>query len=203
MVNINLGHNWILKSDNHNWILARRYGSKDLVLKTFEKMLNKDLLFEEDLKKYIVSNFHRSLCEVTLKIFSEPLFVILDYLKNEISLSQIIAKDEKMKKLILWKSELERNKLGLDAFLEIIGNLEKHTEIKSGIYQVIADSLSHEVNGGFVTRNDTAHERRLFNDLDIREISNKVMKVDVFNMAFLNVFYISDINGANAINLLK
>lgn len=178
---------------------------KELVLNTFEKMLKRELILDDNLKKYIISNFHRSLSEVTLKIFSEPLFSIIDYLEKEIPLSQIINdedKIDKLSKLKRWKTELEKDKLGLDAFLEIIGNLEKYTPINAGICEIIADSLSHEDNGGFITRNDTAHERKLFTEIDSKDLSDRVMKVDIFNIAFLNVFYISDINGQNAIGLL-
>ncbi len=178
---------------------------KDLIAITSKKILDKELVLDEHLIKYLLSNFHRTLCELSLKLFSEPLFFIIPFIIDKINTSSVEQKEKDRKMIYLnkIKENLIKNRFGLDDLLTIIGNLEKYTNVSAGMLKIIKESLAYEEIGGFVTRNDTAHERKLFEQMNSKDLMDKVMKANLFNMAFLMAFFLEGVDPALASDVIK
>lgn len=70
-----------LKKLSDNLIIA--FERKALIVETANDLTTGKLVFSDNLKKYILSNFHRTICEIVVKLFLEPLPTILDYTKNK------------------------------------------------------------------------------------------------------------------------
>ena len=133
-----------------------------------------------NLDKYLLSNFYRSVCEITVRLFSDNLLSILVPLKGKVIDSLIKS----------WESKIMRDTLNLGEFRKIINEFELKLDNNINLVKLIDEYFGYKNNGGFILRNDIAHERRFLHEFDNGELINETKKINNFNKAIIDVFFI-------------
>ena len=155
-----------------------------------ETAINNNLKIEnQPLRIYVISNFYRTVCELSLKLFTNYLIIILDYL--------IKQSNPESKQEIKWlnnkKMKLLNNSLGLDGFRDILSKFDKMLMEKLNLYNLIQETFLYKEMEGFSLRNNIAHEKVLFSEYDIEKIIRELKKVHRFNTAFIIVFFFEEV----------
>ena len=142
----------------------------------------------QQLKIYVISNFYRTICELSLKLFSNHLLIIIDYLIN-----QNVSNKDEIKWLEHRKSLILSNSSGLDDFRSILSKFDKFLFNKLKLTDLINEIFLYQEGGGFKLRNDIAHEKVLFAEYDVKKIILELKKVHRFNTAFIITFFFEEI----------
>ena len=119
---------------------------KELIVETTNQIKKGELVLSDNLKKYLFTNFHRTLSEIVIKLFLEPLPVIFKHTEESINLSKSLTleeKDNKLKGLNKLEKSFEDNKLDLGDLLTIISTMEKNTTIDLGMSDLIKEAFSY------------------------------------------------------------
>ncbi len=183
-----------------------------LIIKVLSKLSTKEVKLSKispDFDKYTLSNFYRTLCEITIRLFADTLFLIIDFLEKKLESNTIIEKDkleENLKTLRKRKSRLMTYSFGLDDLRATLGSFEKEKNAGLDLIKTLDEYLNYKEGEGFYLRNETAHDKKLFSEMDNKFIIDQIEKVNMFNMAFIIVFYLDslkDLMGEGDLDLSK
>ncbi|MBI2546773.1 hypothetical protein HYV81_06365 [Candidatus Woesearchaeota archaeon] len=113
-----------------------------LIINTAQKMEKNELNFGHigpEFDKYLVSNFYRTMCEVTIKLFINLLTSILNYWLKDLS-QKITQTEEELDKIDYWKKllkKIEKNSLGLHDFKTILTTLDKRENFNLNLNRLV------------------------------------------------------------------
>jgi len=144
--------------------------------------LNKTLpLFQE----YVISNFYRTMCEVSLRLFTEILLVIVDY-----NLSLVDQKNGFYKQQEKYRRDIIKDSIGLDTLRSILGGFDKRLIPQIGLVQIIDRYFLYIEGEGFSLRNKIAHEKLSLKNVNSKQIIDEILKVNMLNQIVIKVFYL-------------
>ena len=173
----------IEKITQRNVYLA--WEKEDFIMTTFLQ-IKSNQTFSDNLKKYLFFNFYRTLCELTVKIFSDPLSYI----------SQFLSQNWIMKKLT-------EDKLDLKDIRTILGEFKNKTDLTLMIRDEFDKYLGFTNQDSFKDRNDVTHEKRFFHEVSLDHLYKIINEVHMFNTAILLNIYFEDIGMGSGDVLMK
>lgn len=163
------------------------------------EIINKKEDCELNFYKYLISNFYRTLCEISPKLFYCYIKDILHYLEKKYSeeMNKPNSKEklkERMDFLKECEKKVSRGSLDLSSLREIISRFESKTYGSEFLKQYNFYLGYHEggenIEGGFVLRNAIAHENRLFSETDLKkELFPAMTRIQMFNTALIFSLY--------------
>jgi len=163
-----------------------------LITKLAQNIENKSIKLKEiefNLDKYLFSNFYRTICEISIKLFSDVLLILLRFDKdNSSNEKEILSIDRDINKIL-------NDSAGLSELKSILSKFDNKLNQKLNLAKIIDTIFLFEENKGFSLRNNVAHEKLLFSEINNNKFLDEIKKVNTFNVAFMMVFYF-DVLGA-------
>lgn len=157
-----------------------------MIVRTFQKVTTKEVSFskiEYNLDKYILLNFYRTICELTLRLFTDTLLAILEFIIRDNADKEELADLNKLFKRVLDGS------VGLDDLKTILGKFDKKLETKLDLTKLVDSIFLYKEGEGFSLRNNSAHEKVLFAEVNNDDVLKELQRVNRLNTAFIMVFY--------------
>ncbi len=127
---------------------------------------------------YILTNFYRSLCEISLNLIREPFMRKLEVIEKN--------SPEKKNKCKSFKKLIKQERLTLG----FVNKLCKFAFPKSKLGGLFKKTFDYDRKKGFYLRNLVAHEKLLFQEIDIKSIIIGLGKINRFNIALMQPFYL-------------
>lgn len=153
--------------------------------------------FSSGFDKYSYSNFYRTICENTPKLFSDTAYLMTEFSIDKDHLELKTCSDDKMKKALnddlkylhSLKSKVLSSEFALGDLLNVVYRFEKKSKFKGFAKRIKKTFLYSENGGGFTLRNDIAHDKKFLDEIDKEYVLGQLSVVNAFNMAILEVFY--------------
>ncbi len=143
------------------------------------------------LQEYLVSNFYRTYCETSIRLFTDILLLIIDYnLSKTDKNKKYYRKQKKNRKRILSGS------ITLGDLKQILDEFDNNLKEKLGLSSLLREIFLYERGKGFFLRNNVAHERLSLSEIDVNLFLKEIHKVNLLNQIMIKVFYL-DIVGSN------
>jgi hypothetical protein len=154
--------------------------------------------FDLNLKRYLFANYYRTSFEVSLLLYSEIYFNIINYLikyfNEQKTLINIIKEKEDLQKKLDRLNTLSNNyqnkKFEMINLREVLCLFEKSIGNNlHNLFDIIFDYNNNEKIKGFNFRNKIAHERYSLIEINSDDILEKTTKIWLHHFAFINIFY--------------
>jgi len=153
--------------------------------KILDDQIKLDELVYPNFMKYVVSNYYRTLTELSIRICSEILLLMIgEILKNE-------EDGEKLKKYKKLGEDVGEDKLGLDGLKTIFSGYDRRF-LKIGLSKVIDSVFLYDEKEGFSLRNKITHEKLSFIEIDFNALEREIQRVNSFNQSLMLTFYLGE-----------
>lgn len=150
-----------------------------------KKIKNKKNL--DNFEIYTLSNIYRSLAELSKNILREPVLRRLEVIRSD--------SPKRIKQCKYFEEKIKEDRLTLELLREILELSDKENFSKE--YQLeneFKKAFDYDKRGkSFYLRNQNAHEKMLFSEINLSLLKEGIQKINRFNIALIQVFYLEPI----------
>jgi len=145
---------------------------------------------EMGLQEYLVSNLYRTYCETSIRFFTDILLVITDY-----NLSKTDKSNKYLKKQAKNKERILSGSIALGNFKMILEEFDDDLKEKLELGKLLEDIFSYKKGKGFFLRNEIAHEKLYFSEIDTSLYLKEIHNVNLLTQIMIKIFFL-DIVGS-------